>query len=379
MDVVISTDEEALDFLLVNRGLLFPDASIVYCGIKYDIDRFWVPKLTGVIEAVDLPSNIRIAQMLNPDLKEVYVVMDTTPTSMALVNNFISLMKTYSPALSFHFAEFVDFEVLLENVRNLSQNSAVFLVNYTQDKSGKVLSMEESAKRITHNSPVPVYSVWDSYMGQGILGGKMVSGYTQGHMAAQIALRILNGESADEIPVQISSPSQYVFDYQQLQKFKIDKTNLPPNSIIHNQPDTLYQRYKRLILIVVVSSLMFSLIIFLLSINIIHRHRVERSLKRYSIRLNFLHRIDQTILKDFTLNGIAVDILSPTLAITECDVIGLFLLKRDLFPEWAVAIRRIDRISDRSDWQYDIVSDFSIPVDQLPKEIVWLKRTVRLV
>jgi signal transduction histidine kinase len=49
------------------------------------------------------------------------------------------------------------------------------------NSSGKnrAISRDESARRISDSSPVPVYSVWDSYMGQGVLGGKLVSGYTQ--------------------------------------------------------------------------------------------------------------------------------------------------------------------------------------------------------
>ena len=50
-------------------------------------------------------------------------------------------------------------------------------------------------------STVPIYGTRDVYMGFGVLGGVITTGPVQGSLTADLALRILRGESVDSIPV----------------------------------------------------------------------------------------------------------------------------------------------------------------------------------
>ena len=370
VDVVVTTDEEALSFTLMNRDQLFQDAAIVYCGINYYTDRFWEPKLTGIIESVDLSSNVRLAKQINPSLRQVYVIMDHTPTSISLINNFIPVLEEFSSEINFQFSEYQAFDSLLSEIRQLSNDTAVFLINYTNAKTGRVMSMAESARRIVESSPVPVYSVWDCYMNQGTLGGKMISGHDHGRSAGEIALRILSGESADSIPVQTSVPTKYIFDYNLLQKFSINENTLPEEKIILNQPDTLYQRFKRLFALFLVGILALSSVIVTLSLNIARRRRVELSLKRYSDRLNFLHRLDQSILDNFSLKTLGEQILRPTIQRIKCDMIGIYLFEQKTSPAWSLALKQSD---------FDApLENFVFAMDTLPKELMVEKNAVTL-
>lgn len=370
VDIVISTDERALEFLLTNRGDVFPQASIVFCAIKSYEEKFGEEKLTGVIESVDIQSNVLLAMKFNPSLKNIFVVFDNTPTSVSLIYPLIKIIKAFSSRISFQFTEFVPIEELQRNLQVLTPDTAVFLINYTRDKKGRVISMDESAKLITDSSPVPVYTLWDSYMGKGILGGKLVSGFTQGRTAAKIALRILQGEDPTKIPVQISLPSQYIFDYQKLKKFNIKESKLPENSVIYNLPHTFYRQYKQLIIMVIVGGILLTLIIIVLSMNIMRRRRVERALKTYSNRLNFLHRLDQSILNNFSLENISDNILGPSLKLFDCHLIGIFLLGTEFIPAEGLAHLKNGRNR--------IIKDLCIQKDHLPMEMLRDGGVVRL-
>lgn len=368
VDVVIATDEEALAFILLNRREIFPGSSVVYCGIDFYTDRFWEPRLTGIIESVDLASNVLLAKKLNPGLTELFVVMDNTPTSISLINNFIPVIREFAPEITIRFSDFLTFNDLLSQIRQLSEESAVFLINYTNAKNGRVLSMTESARRIAETCPVPVYSVWDCYMGQGILGGKMISGWGHGRQAAELALRIVNGEKAENIPVQTRSHNQYVFDYNILQKFNIDAALLPEDRLTLNTPDTLYHRFKRLFVTLFIGTLFLILIILILSLNIAHRRRVERSLKRYSDRLDFLHRLDQSILDGFSLESIGAQVFKPTIQRVKCDLVGIYLFEREMMPALGLALKK--EALDKP------IENIAIDVQQLPAELIEKRRAV---
>ena len=51
--------------------------------------------------------------------------------------------------------------------------------------------------------------VWKFYLGHGIVGGKLTSGEAEGNMASQLALRILRGEKASDIPLE-KSPIRFI-------------------------------------------------------------------------------------------------------------------------------------------------------------------------
>ena len=74
-------------------------------------------------------------------------------------------------------------------------------------------------------------------MGHGVVGGGL---YSQSEVIArvgQLALRVLNGESADSIPVAALSLIRNEVDWRQLRRWRIDYRRLPPgrSSVFENQ------------------------------------------------------------------------------------------------------------------------------------------------
>ncbi|KAF7599793.1 MAG: diguanylate cyclase [Candidatus Dactylopiibacterium carminicum] len=107
---------------------------------------------------------------------------------------------------------------------------------YASDQAGSFVSYPRMAKLVSEYSPVPTYASWDFYMGHGIVGGNLSTAQAQGEAAGEILLRILNGESADAIPVRRNVPGHYSFDYLQLKRFNISLSRLPEYSSIIHQP-----------------------------------------------------------------------------------------------------------------------------------------------
>jgi hypothetical protein len=79
-----------------------------------------------------------------------------------------------------------------------------------------------------------------------MVGGKLISGFYQGVVAGEIALRVLRGENPDSTPVvrfAADRPNRYMFDYLQLQRFGIPLSALPKDGMIENMPASFFRRH----------------------------------------------------------------------------------------------------------------------------------------
>ncbi len=101
--------------------------------------------------------------------------------------------------IEFLFWDDMNSEELAERLKGLDDSSAVFINGMISDPGGRDMMYRGSTEWISGHSPVPVYSLWEGYLGHGIVGGKIVSGRMHGRMAAELALRIL--EKGYEAPL----------------------------------------------------------------------------------------------------------------------------------------------------------------------------------
>ncbi|MFH2129456.1 MAG: ABC transporter substrate binding protein [bacterium] len=362
VDVIISTDESALDFLLAHRDDLFPGTVVVFCGVKFleENKLYGERNITGVIEQVDIEKNIRLILQLTPAVKHILVITDNSPTSISTIKSFIPVLKTFGDRINFHFTEQMAVADLQQSLQGLSPEHAVLLVNYTRDIDGNLFSMEESARIISLSSPVPVYALWDSYLGSGILGGLLVSGYTQGKIAAHMAQALLAGGTSEQTPIRKSTAGHTMFDYRQLKKFGIPERKLPVDAVVINRPISFYYQYKLLILAVLLGILGLTAIIVVLSINIVRRRRVEKSLQKTSQRLTLMHEIDRAILNAFSIEFVAEKLMAPMRHIFGCEFIGILLIQKGDPQATVLAHYPLEnQVTSR---------EFSIPGDTLPLE-----------
>lgn len=67
----------------------------------------------------------------------------------------------------------------------------ILLISTLQDKEGQLIPFEKCSELIAEVSQVPVYGCWDFFLGHGIVGGKLTSGFAQGETAARIVLNLI--------------------------------------------------------------------------------------------------------------------------------------------------------------------------------------------
>jgi two-component system cell cycle sensor histidine kinase/response regulator CckA len=291
-DVIICSDENAFNFFIKNHDSLFAGVPMVFCGVNYFRDsqiEGYRNLITGVVEAFDIPSTLRTALRLHPKTSKVVVINDRTTTGLANKKILDEIIPEFKAKVDFIFFEDFDMSELLEKVRSLSSGTIILLMSFNKDRSGHIFDYDQSLSLISQAARVPIYGVWDFYLGKGIVGGMLTSGRDQGRVAAQMALRILNGEPVRNIPVVKKSPNRFMFDYRQMKRFGIVPADLPNGSTIINQPSPFYRLHPDLVWGACAGFAGLVLIIVLLLTYIRIRRRSEQALMESEERFRALY------------------------------------------------------------------------------------------
>jgi PAS domain S-box-containing protein len=89
-----------------------------------------------------------------------------------------------------------------------------------------------------------MYSCWESAFGSGIVGGSITQGVLVGEAAAGLALRILRGADADDLPIERRGTARLMLDWNEMRRAGVPLRLVPRDAEIGNSPFTFYQRYK---------------------------------------------------------------------------------------------------------------------------------------
>lgn len=292
-DVIITTDDNAYYFLLKYQKGLFPNTPVIFCGVNtFEMSQLKnQPLFTGIVETIDIDNTIEMALKLHPNVKNITVIGDDLMISKFYVEQLQRKIPKINKIKNVDYFNNLSRKEVQQKVQNLDYNNMVLLLPFYKDRDGETFSINETVSLINQKSSIPaylahqklnipIYSFWDVFIKNGVLGGMVVNSYGQGEMAAKIALRVLMGEKVSNIPVIHRSTNQYMFNYEQMQKFAIQTDDLPLNSIIVNKPSNVYSVQKddalKGILILVI--FLISTIVILIR-NILMRRETEKILR----------------------------------------------------------------------------------------------------
>ncbi|MGC9395556.1 MAG: ABC transporter substrate binding protein [Anaerolineae bacterium] len=281
LDLIISSDDAALNFLFTYADELFPGVPVVFCGANYfDVTRLaGFERFTGVSELADVQGTLDLALSLHPQTTQIAVVNDTTVTGQRVHEKLVEVEALY-PGIAFIYLEDITMAEVRQRVSQLPPDSLVLITIFSRDSAGEFFEYDVFTPLISESSAVPVYGTWDFSLGYGIIGGKLTSGATEGERAAQLAARILSGERPQDIPVVQQPAARYMFDYDQLQHWGISESALPEDSFILNKPFSFFEQYAKLVWIVGISFVVLTVAIGILIFNILRRQRAEVQLTR---------------------------------------------------------------------------------------------------
>lgn len=243
-DLIISSDDDALNFLLEYKDQLFPGVPAVFCGVNnYREGRLrGHAGYTGVNEENNLDRSFELIAQQLPGTRRIVLLADKTATGVVWQKTLAARKPEWDRRFAFTTLTDVTTEELTAQLRALPADAVVLWGAFMRDRADTPLSFSQSLKLVVEAAPVPVYGFMDITVSEGAVGGFVVSGFAQGQTAARLGKRILAGESVDRVPVVRESPNVYMFDHDAMRRFHIE--GVPPGSIVKNRPFSFYETYR---------------------------------------------------------------------------------------------------------------------------------------
>jgi signal transduction histidine kinase len=173
---------------------------------------------------------------------------------------------------------------------SLPDTAAVIYTGIYYTSEGVSYVPAELTSQIAGWANRPVVINVSSYLNKGAVGGYIVQANPIGQQAGRLALGILGGENASDLPV-VKVPSQLIFEWPALQRWKISEAILPPGSEILFRNPTAWDQYKWQIMLAAAIILAQTALI----VGLLYEHRRRRTAEAESLRrvneLAHMHRI----------------------------------------------------------------------------------------
>jgi PAS domain S-box-containing protein len=266
-DVIIAVGRGSLEFMVESHETAFPNVPVIFCGsTEWVIDELKPDShFTGAWAVAQPKMTLNAALRLQPGNRHVVVVGGVGAfdrNAEAIVKKSLS---TYESKLEFTYLTDLAMPVLLERLKHLPSNTIVFHTAITEDAAGaRFIDASQSVPMVAGAANAPVFVLDDVDIGTGAVGGSLLSWTATGRVAARMALRVLNGERPQDIPIE-KTANVYMFDWRALRRWGLKETDLPPNSVLLHKDPSVWDLYKWYIiggisLVVVEALLIFGLL-----------------------------------------------------------------------------------------------------------------------
>ncbi|RDY26378.1 histidine kinase [Romboutsia weinsteinii] len=303
-EAIIVGDDEALEFATKYRDDLFKDIPIVFFAVE-DVEiikeAFTYDMVSGVEEVESLESNIKLITTLHKNIKNISII---SSNERELDNVLEALDENIN--INKIITEDMTIDEFKKRLSVLDYDDAI-LIYYPSNFKDGYLSHQESTsliKETTNN--LPIYSTLGYGIDHGSIGGKVISHYHQGKKAGEIVKSILLGDKSKKVYVGKDEVNKYIFDYNEMKKFNIKRSNIPKGSIIVNDPLDFISKHRVLVFCIIVFFIGLIGIIIALIFYVNYRIKYEKMLVKAIKESNEANR-----LKSYFISNITHELRTP--------------------------------------------------------------------
>jgi signal transduction histidine kinase len=293
--VIVAIGSATLDYVLRWRAKLWPGVPVVFGMVDEPaIVRLKPPPdVTGSVMKLRFEDMMTAARAVVSDLKRIAIVGDPL-ASQSVWRHFTDEIPAAASNVEVMDLMGMPLTELRQRLAVLPERTAIMYLGIYSDSRGMYFPPADAIALLAEVANRPILVTAETFLGRGGTGGFVMTPSAIGAQAAQLALRILDGEPASTIPILASNVVRPVFDWRQLQRWGVNQANLPPGSEIRFHDPTIWEQYPAQIAATAAALLVQAALICWLLYEHWRRRRSEAAAHELSGRLIHAHEEERS-------------------------------------------------------------------------------------
>lgn len=285
-DLIVPTFTPALAFLLRHGEELFPGVPVVFCDVEAPfVERTPLPpRMTGVTSLVDVAGTLELALSVHPDARNVAVIGGAGGIDRQFLSIARRELGRFEQRVELTWMDGVPVDDMIASLTEMPADTIILFLSYLQDRTGAAEVPMDVTRRLSGSVPFPIYGLWDTLLGHGVLGGRMITLAADAEQAARMGLRILAGEDPSAIPIRDRTSNAAIFDDRAIRRLGIDRRRLPAGSETRFRQPTAWENYATEISLAVALILLQTTLIIALTASRARLRRAQAALEDQSER-----------------------------------------------------------------------------------------------
>jgi signal transduction histidine kinase len=291
-EVVVALGPQALRFVARNRADLSFHGPIVFCCTSRSrlATLNATDAITGIISEFDITKTLTLARDLQPNAREIAVIGGATEFDREWIGIARRQLAPYEREFVIRYLYGLRYEELVQQLEQLPSGAIAILLTMFADADGRRFITPDIVPEITNASAAPVYSPYETYVGQGVVGGYVDSIDKVGEEVAELTLTLLSGKNVSKIQPRATAGSANVVDWRALKKWHLSEANLPVASRVVLREFTFWETYRKEIIAVLALITAQAALILWLLLERRRRHHAELELRRRLMQVIHLNR-----------------------------------------------------------------------------------------
>lgn len=250
IDMLVALQQPALNFALEQLAELEPAAPLLTdsqpLSRQLALNRqpiFHYPIMP------DVGATVKEIMDLLPRTRRVVIPGGVSEADRAFQRQAEVDLAPWLRRLQVEFLQNMSWAEQMRYISHLTPDAVVVTGMFNRDRDGYALPTIDAARDTMHAANVPVFSLFDTVVGEGAVGGAVRNLRQSGGELADNVLAVLGGRLAatgalTEVP---AGPVQSLYDWRQLERWKIDSSPLHAARFV-NRPPSLWQAYRDAVL-----------------------------------------------------------------------------------------------------------------------------------
>ena len=245
-DVVMALGEPSTRFIVENREAIAPDAKIVFAGFdRESASKLNLPAdIVGAFSEFDIAKTLELASALQPDAKHLFIIGGSADFDREWLASARTSLTDAAKNYRTTYLENLSIDEFVERASRFPANSIVLFLTILADSTGRNFLPRDAVGLVAAKASAPVYGPYDTYIGQGVVGGNAATFESMGDAVAGLALDAIAGKPIADVDV----PLTFFADARQLKRWGLSESALPAGTAVSFRQPDIWQEHRQLIL-----------------------------------------------------------------------------------------------------------------------------------